>query len=134
MTPSPVPGPELAVPEIDVQVDVRHLPDHSTAQRQVFGYVITIRNRGGDTWQLVARHWDIQDARGNVVTVDGEGVVGEQPILAPGAQYTYNSFVTLDTAPGVMEGHYVMRDAWGQPARVPIRPFRLDAGGERILN
>lgn len=134
MTFTPAPGPQTDVPEIDVQVEVRHLPEHSAAQRQVFGYVITIHNRSGDTWQLVARHWDIQDARGRVITVDGEGVVGEQPILAPGARYTYDSFVTLDAAPGVMGGHYVMRDAWGKASQVPVPPFRLDAGGERVLN
>ena len=65
--------------------------------------------------------------------MDGEGVVGEQPMLVPGARYTYSSFVTVDTLPGLMQGHYGLQDAWGAAAQVPIAPFRL-AVGERVLN
>ena len=124
-------------PDITVSVQVHHLPAQSTPQRQLFAYFITIENNTDDSWKLLSRHWTITSGDGQQFTVEGEGVVGEQPLLAPGAQYTYNSFVTVDVLPGRMEGHYVMGDAWGQTAQVPIPPFRLDIApesGERLLN
>ncbi|WP_221088232.1 Co2+/Mg2+ efflux protein ApaG [Deinococcus aquaedulcis] len=129
---TPPQPPEL--PEIEVQVDPQHLPSHSTPERQVFAYVVRIENRSDQTWKLLARHWEIVDARGRTVTVDGEGVVGEQPILPPGGVFVYDSFVTLDAAPGRMGGHYLMQGAWGEQVRVPIAPFRLAAPGETLLN
>lgn len=119
--------------EIHVSVTVSFGPEHSHAGQQAFQYQITIENRSGDTWQLLARHWDIQDGTGRTFTVDGEGVVGEQPILSPGATFVYDSFVTIEALPGHMRGHYVMQDAWGQQAHVPIPPFHLSLG-ERVLN
>ena len=127
-------APSSASPDILVTVQVRHLPEHSTPGRELFAYFITLENRSEDTWQLLARHWDIWDGPGQGYAVDGEGVVGEQPILAPGAQFTYNSFVTVEVLPGMMRGHYVMGDAWGARAQVPIPPFRLDVAEERTLN
>ena len=127
----------MTSPDISVTVQVQHVPSHSTPQRQLFAYFVTIENRTDDSWKLLRRHWNITSGDGRQFTVEGEGVVGEQPVLAPGAQYTYNSFVTLDALPGRMEGHYLMGDAWGQTAQVPIPPFRLDVlptGGERWLN
>ena len=124
-------------PDITVTVQVQHVPSHSTPQRHLFAYLITLENHGTDTWKLLSRHWNITSGDGRQFTVEGEGVVGEQPVLAPGARYTYNSFVTVDALPGRMEGHYVMGDAWGQSAQVPIPPFRLDVppqGSERLLN
>ncbi|UBV41675.1 Co2+/Mg2+ efflux protein ApaG [Deinococcus taeanensis] len=121
-------------PDVHVQVEIQHLAAHSTPERQLFTYVIRIENRSGDTWKLLARHWDIIDAHGQTTSVDGEGVVGEQPVLPPGGTFVYDSFVTLQTTPGRMSGHYVMQDAWGQTAHVPIPAFRLDVPGTRTLN
>ncbi len=126
-------SPQPAPPEFHIQAEVQHIPGYSTPQKQAFQYIITIENRSDQTWQLIARHWDISDAAGRSFTVDGEGVVGEQPFLPPGGSYTYDSFVTVETLPGLMRGHYVMQDAWGARAEVPIPPFRLDLG-ERVLN
>ncbi|WP_276321251.1 Co2+/Mg2+ efflux protein ApaG [Deinococcus fonticola] len=119
--------------DIHVGVTVGFMPEHSRAGQQVFQYQITIENRSGDTWQLLARHWDIQDGNGRLFSVDGEGVIGEQPLLRPGAKYTYDSFVTIEIQPGHMRGYYVMQDAWGERAQVPIPPFHLSLG-ERVLN
>ena len=124
----------LPAPDIQVEVDVTHLPTHSTPGRQVFTYVIRIENRSDQTWQLLARHWDIVDAGGRETAVDGEGVVGEQPVIPPGGRFVYDSFVTLEATPGRMGGHYVMQDAWGAQAEVPIPPFMLEVPGERTLN
>lgn len=123
----------MSDPDILVTVNVRHSPMYSDSQKQAFQYIITIENRSDQTWQLLRRHWEISDAAGQSFSVDGDGVVGEQPILAPGARYTYDSFVTIEALPGVMHGHYVMRDAWQQEVDVPIPAFRLDVG-ERLLN
>ena len=121
-------------PDIDVVVEVQHLPAHSSPERQLFTYVITVHNRSDQTWQLTARHWEIVDATGRVTVVDGEGVVGEEPVLPPGGSFTYDSFVTLEATPGRMGGHYAVQDAWGVRAHVPIPAFVLEVPGERVLN
>ncbi|PNY82824.1 Co2+/Mg2+ efflux protein ApaG [Deinococcus koreensis] len=128
------PAPDSPVPDVQVSVETRHLSTHSTPDRQLFTYLIRIENRSDETWKLLARHWDILDATGRETVVDGEGVVGEQPTLAPGATFVYDSFVTVEATPGRMGGYYVMQDAWGATARVPIPAFVLDVPGSRVLN
>lgn len=120
-------------PDIHVAVRVQHVPGQSTPERQLFGYVITLENRGDVTWQLLSRHWDITSGDGQKFTVEGLGVVGEQPILGPGASYTYTSFVTVDALPGRMSGFFTLQDAWGVRAELPIPPFALGRA-ERVLN
>ena len=127
------PGTDSA-PGIQVSVQVMHLAAQSTLERRVFSYVIRIENRSDQTWQLLARHWDIMDALGHEIQVDGDGVVGEQPVIPPGGIFVYDSFVTVEAVPGRMGGYYVMQDAWGARARVSIPPFILDVPGERTLN
>ncbi len=73
-----------------------------------FSYSITIENQSSDTVQLVSRHWNIFDSLSDLETVDGEGVVGEKPIIAPKQNYTYNSHCLLSSAIGAMNGHYNM--------------------------
>lgn len=122
-------------PDVRVSVEVSYLAAHSAPGRHLFAYVVRIENHSGDTWQLLARHWDIVDGAGRHTVVDGEGVVGERPVLAPGGVFVYDSLVTLEDPPGQMSGHYVMQDAWGVRARVPIPAFGLvgEVGG-RTLN
>ncbi|WP_216328547.1 Co2+/Mg2+ efflux protein ApaG [Deinococcus aestuarii] len=132
--PSPDSDPASPVPDVRVTVDVQHFPSHSTPKRRVFAYVIRIENHSDETWQLLARHWNIVDASGRETVVDGDGVVGQQPLIAPGGVFVYDSFVTVQDTPGRMGGHYVMQDAWGVRARVPIPPFVLEVPGERTLN
>ncbi|SMB89415.1 Co2+/Mg2+ efflux protein ApaG [Deinococcus hopiensis] len=124
----------LPTPDVRVEVDASHLSGHSVPGRQVFAYVIRIENRSDQTWQLLARHWHIVDAGGRETVVDGEGVVGEQPVIPPGGSFMYDSFVTVEDTPGRMVGHYVMQDAWGARTEVPIPPFMLEVPGERTLN
>lgn len=121
-------------PDIRVSVQVTHLAAQSTPERRVFSYVIRIENRSDQTWKLLTRHWDIVDAHGREIRVDGDGVVGEQPVIAPGGTFVYDSFVTVEATPGRMGGYYTMQDAWGTRTRVPIPPFMLDVPGERTLN
>lgn len=73
-----------------------------------FSYSITIENQSSDTVQLISRHWNIFDSLSDLETVDGEGVVGEKPIIAPKQSYTYNSHCLLSSGIGAMNGHYNM--------------------------
>jgi ApaG protein len=99
--------------------------------RYVFGYRVTIENRGGETVQLLARHWRITDALGRVMEVKGPGVVGEQPRLEPGESFAYTSGTPLDTPSGIMVGTYKMVNAKGELFDVRIPAFSLDAPGPR---
>ena len=74
---------------------------------------------------MLGREWRILDSGGRETQVQGEGIVGQQPIIAPGGVYVYDSFVTLEDVPGRMYGHYEVRDAWGQMGRVQIPAFML---------
>ena len=91
--------------------------ERSASGRFVFGYRIRISNESDRTVQLLARHWIIVDADGERSEVKGDGVVGQQPMLAPGQSFEYSSFCPLSTPWGTMEGSYQFRNAstTGQP-------------------
>ena len=112
---------------IDVDVATRFLDDQSAPEdgRYVFAYTIRIHNRGRVPAQLLRRHWVITDANGKVEEVRGEGVVGEQPRIEPGDQFTYTSGAVLRTAVGTMEGSYGMSGDDGTRFDAPIPPFTL---------
>ena len=76
--------------DIDVQVETAYVSEHSEPDedRFVFAYTITLVNRGSVTAQLISRHWFITDADNRTEEVEGEGVVGEQPVLKPCILYT----------------------------------------------
>jgi ApaG protein len=95
---------------IGIDVVTTYLPSHSQPEdgRYTFAYTITISNRGDVPVQLLSRHWIITDADSDVQEVRGEGVVGEQPVIAPGGAFRYTSGATLTTPVGCMEGSYYM--------------------------
>jgi ApaG protein len=95
---------------VRVQVRARYSPEHSAPQRSqwFFLYTIRIANEGDETVQLLTRHWIITDATGHVEEVRGPGVVGEQPLLEPGADFEYTSGCPLSTPFGSMEGSFQM--------------------------
>jgi ApaG protein len=95
------------------------------AQHWFFLYTITITNQGAEPVQLVSRHWIITDADGHVEEVRGPGVVGQQPVLAPGEAFTYTSGCPLGTAFGTMEGTYQMATPSGETFDAAISPFTL---------
>ena len=105
----------------------RYLADRSSPREHDywFAYFIRISNVGGETAQLVSRHWIITNADGEVEEVHGEGVVGEQPVLLPGTYYDYNSFCSLKTAVGTMHGEYTMVTPGGATFEARIAPFTL---------
>jgi ApaG protein len=94
--------------EFSVSVRPKYLADHSNPDEQhyVFAYTVTIRNTGERTAKLVSRHWIITDGNNVVEEVRGEGVVGEQPVLAPGESFEYTSGCPLSTPVGSMRGSY----------------------------
>ena len=100
--------------------------------RYVFSYTITIENISNHPFKLMSRHWLIQDANRRVEEVYGEGVVGEQPVIAPGESYTYSSGAVLETEMGTMEGRYFMRGEGDVEFEVPIPKFVLTV--PRILH
>lgn len=93
----------------------------------VFAYFILIRNNREEEVQLLRRHWYIHDSHGDVKEVEGEGVVGKQPVLQPGEEHTYNSFCVLETFEGFMEGTYLMQSEHGDQFTVTIPRFHLRA-------
>ena len=93
----------------------------------VFAYFIRIENRRNEAIQLLRRHWHIVHSNGRTEEVEGEGVVGQQPIIAPGKAHEYNSFCILETMEGYMEGTYVMKRPNGELFRVTIPRFTLRA-------
>ena len=114
---------------VTVRVAVNFMPDQSRteAKRWFWVYHIRIENRRDDTVQLLTRHWRITDARGMINIVDGEGVVGETPVLAPGESHDYVSGCPLATPHGSMEGYYTFRDGEGRLFEVAIPFFPLAA-------
>ncbi len=113
--------------DIEIKVDTLYIKAHSDPNQGEyrFAYTITITNRGTVGGQLLRRHWIIRDDQGNVEEIQGEGVVGEQPYLAPGESYQYTSGAILKTPHGTMEGGYEWEDERQRPFRTPISPFYL---------
>ncbi len=114
---------------IRVTVQPMYLDSQSDVfQRKfVFVYFITITNESKELVQLLRRHWFISHGGGKIEEVDGEGVVGKQPAIAPGESHTYNSFCILETLEGFMEGTYMMRKKDGTTFDVTIPRFTLRA-------
>ena len=96
-------------------------------------YTIEIANADEETVQLLTRYWNIVD--GNGQTFEGEGVVGEQPVLEPGTAFRYTSGVPLATPFGFMSGHYVMQRQGGGTFEAEVPAFSLDSpDGDRSIN
>jgi len=95
---------------IQGSVETEFLADQSDPdnQRWVFAYHITIRNAGTVSARLLTRHWVITDGEERVQEVHGEGVIGEQPHIAPGQAFSYTSGAILETEVGTMQGRYQM--------------------------
>ncbi|MBB3911580.1 Co2+/Mg2+ efflux protein ApaG [Sphingomonas desiccabilis] len=114
---------------ITVRVSVSYLAEQSepAQARWFWAYHIRIENNGERAAQLLTRHWIITDGRGERHTVEGEGVVGEQPLILPGASYDYVSGCPLSTPTGSMQGSYHMLDTDGAAFDVAIPKFALTA-------
>lgn len=120
---------------IKVSVETNYQPEHSQPAHEhfVFTYRITIENNSGSTVQLKSRHWDISDAAFPKHEVDGDGVVGKQPILEPGEIHQYVSGCNLRSGVGKMSGYYTMEkiiDGKVFDVQIPefimVVPFKLN--------
>lgn len=114
---------------VTVRVAVSYLAEQSRPEmsRWFWAYHIRIENGSAEVLTLRSRHWRIVDGNGAVSRVDGAGVVGEQPRLAPGASHDYVSGCPLATPTGSMEGSYTFERADGAPLAVRIPFFPLAA-------
>ncbi|WP_392588122.1 Co2+/Mg2+ efflux protein ApaG [Serratia ureilytica] len=115
-------SPRVCIQVQSIYVESQSIPDE---ERYVFAYTITIRNLGRTNVQLLGRYWLITNSNGRQTEVQGEGVIGEQPVIPPGGEFQYTSGAILETPLGTMEGHYEMVDHQGQPFRTAIPVFRL---------
>jgi ApaG protein len=92
----------------------------------VFSYEISMANEGDSAARLLFRHWRIHDAAGEDSLVDGDGVVGEQPVLEPGDSHEYQSYCVLRSPVGYMEGYYTFMRPTGERFRVEVPRFHLN--------
>ena len=113
--------------KIQVEVETLYVEEQSLPDQDhyVFAYTITIHNSGSVPAQLLNRHWIITDGDNQVQEVQGEGVVGKQPLIEPGESFSYTSGAVIDTAVGTMEGSYEMISASGRRFIAPIGIFSL---------
>lgn len=127
---SPRPA-ELPAPDEGIRVRVR--PSFSLARSElssdtfVFTYRVHVDNDGTEPAQLLYRHWKIHDSVGEDTEVDGEGVIGKQPVIGPGERHAYSSFCVLRSPLGYMEGHYIFERTDGRQFRVDVPRFTLSA-------
>ena len=112
---------------ISISTEARYVDKESNAEQErfVFAYTVVISNDGDRSVQLLSRHWHVTDAHGEVQEVQGSGVVGQQPRLAPGEAFRYTSAAVLSTPVGSMHGHYGFVDDEGSEFAAPIPAFSL---------
>lgn len=120
---------------VKISVDTIYQDEHSNpeAGHFMFAYRIHIENLTDYEIQLMRRQWFIFDSNGTVREVEGEGVVGVQPIIASGDSYSYVSGSNLKTDIGSMRGRYLMHRSIDNteflvdiPEFELIVPFRLN--------
>jgi len=111
--------------DIVVETSYIHQESNPDKRHYVFAYTITISNQGLVSAQLLRRHWWITNVEDKVQEVEGEGVVGEKPTIAPGDTYTYSSGAIIDTPVGTMKGEYEMLAEDGALMTVEVPMFTL---------
>ena len=118
---------------IRVAVKPAFLDDESDPDegQYLWSYTVRIENRGPEPVQLLSRYWHITDSRGRAQEVRGPGVVGAQPVIAPGEAFEYTSGCPLPTSSGYMVGKYQMRAASGEEFEAEIPPFLLESPHEQ---
>lgn len=113
---------------IRVQVEASYDEERSSPEESYyfFAYRVRISNLGIDPAQLLSREWIITDGNGETQRVQGPGVLGEQPLVAPGESFEYTSFCPLSTPVGTMHGSYLMVLPDGEKFEAQIAPFSLE--------
>lgn len=117
--------------KVRVNVVSEYLAAQSDPQRNryVHAYHVSITNEGTESAQLLNRHWLIVDANENVQEVQGEGVIGQKPVLQPGETYKYTSGTIINTTFGYMHGSYEMLSESGEYFLAVIPAFTLALPG-----
>jgi ApaG protein len=117
----------LTASGIIIRVSTEYLPHQSDPTRPAyaFAYTINITNMRTAAVKLLSRHWIITDKNNKIEEVKGNGVVGQQPVIAPGDTYQYSSGAVLQTDIGDMHGSYTMQDADGSLFEATIPLFVL---------
>ncbi|MEZ6210876.1 MAG: Co2+/Mg2+ efflux protein ApaG [Phycisphaerales bacterium] len=125
-------GSEAVTNGIRITVEPKYLPDYSEigSRRYIYGYRVRIVNECDDAVRLTRRHWIIVNGEGERHDVEGEGVIGQQPLIEPGHVYEYSSFCPLSTRWGTMEGAYTFQHSDGREFDCEIARFYLVADGE----
>jgi len=121
----------MSNPTIEVLAQPEYEPAQSRPEgsKYFFSYHIAIQHLNGEPCQLINRYWLITDASGNKQEVYGEGVIGKQPTLRVGDEFSYSSGVLLETPVGTMEGYYEMSTEDGELFKINIEPFLLALPG-----
>ena len=116
---------------IRIKVTTNYLKEQSAPDenRYVFSYTINIKNLGNNSAKLISRQWIITDSNGNIQEVNGDGVVGQQPNINSGEEFTYTSGTIIKTPVGKMEGRYFMEDINNKRFEALIAPFTLAVPG-----
>lgn len=129
----PPPQYECVTDGVAVRVRPRFMFDESEPARHhyVWSYAVEVENLSDTAWRLVSRYWEIIDADGRRLIVEGDGVVGEQPLIAPGETYRYASGTPLGTPSGLMRGYYAMKSESGVGLKAQIPLFSLDSPYEQ---
>ena len=114
---------------IKISTRVRFKKEYSEPDKNYFVvfYRITIENYNDFEVQLLRRHWDIFDSNGIKTVVEGEGVVGEKPVIAPGELFSYESACNLESGMGRMGGYYeMMKSENGELFQAEIPEFTME--------
>ena len=116
---------------IRIKVTTNYLKGQSAPDenRYVFSYTINLKNLGNNSAKLISRQWIITDSNGNIQEVNGDGVVGQQPNINPGEEFTYTSGTIIKTPVGTMEGRYFMEDINNKRFEALIATFTLAVPG-----
>jgi ApaG protein len=124
---------DISITVAPMFLDEESAPDVS---QYCWSYYVIIRNLGEEVVKLQGRYWRIVDGNGLVSEVEGEGVIGQFPELAPGAEFQYNSWVPLGAPSGIMEGYYIFSveegARKGQSLQVTIPTFSLDSPEQKL--
>jgi len=123
------PGGEIAVRVVSMFRPEESELTGSEEKHYVFSYHVEIENQGERPLQLLSRHWWILDGNDRVREVEGEGVVGQQPVIAPGQTFTYSSYCVLPTPTGFMRGKYFLAANNGERVEAQIPQFNLATPG-----
>ena len=115
---------------VTISVETFYQPEYSNPINHefMFAYKITIENKNNFPVKLLRRHWHIIDSNGSIKDVEGEGVVGIQPVIIPMGSYQYISGCNLQTEMGKMNGNYVLENMNNKKTfNVIIPSFQLEA-------